>query len=324
MYCEGGRSRTGELADQARPGIGRLALESGAPVVPVAILGSYQVRNWKRLHFPKVTVQYGPPLASSRHRHDPGPAAGGRRRDLRADQALHAELSAAATAGRCRLRGSAQNEKGMDDEHNGRDRHRRRLRPALDAGHRGGRRVLRRDPRPPAGGLLCPSATSPSSRPATSRSASINARGDRDRPHTSTATQSRCTSTTSRRPRRTLEERGVEFQGEILDTGVCHMAFFNDPDGERADAPSPVRAAGDRAVGDRRRAFARPLVWLSRSVRWRSRVVRSRAARIGGRPGKAAGKGRGARAIAPSSMVHNAPIARRMARSGAVVHEECA
>lgn len=62
MYCEGGRSRTGQLAEQARPGIGRLALESGAPVVPVAILGSYQVRNWKRLQFPKVTVQYGQPL----------------------------------------------------------------------------------------------------------------------------------------------------------------------------------------------------------------------------------------------------------------------
>ena len=28
-----------------------------------------------------------------------------------------------------------------------------------------------------------------------------------------------------------LERRGVEFQGDILDTGVCHMAFFSDPDG---------------------------------------------------------------------------------------------
>jgi catechol 2,3-dioxygenase-like lactoylglutathione lyase family enzyme len=28
-----------------------------------------------------------------------------------------------------------------------------------------------------------------------------------------------------------LEEKGVEFEGEILDTGVCHMAFFRDPDG---------------------------------------------------------------------------------------------
>jgi predicted enzyme related to lactoylglutathione lyase len=28
-----------------------------------------------------------------------------------------------------------------------------------------------------------------------------------------------------------LEGRGVEFAGEILDTGVCHMAFFTDADG---------------------------------------------------------------------------------------------
>src|SRR5207302_11390160 len=62
MYCEGGRSRTGTLAAEAKPGIGRLALESGVPVVPVAILGSHKVRNWKRLQFPTVTVQYGEPF----------------------------------------------------------------------------------------------------------------------------------------------------------------------------------------------------------------------------------------------------------------------
>ncbi len=28
-----------------------------------------------------------------------------------------------------------------------------------------------------------------------------------------------------------LEERGIEFDGDIFDTGVCHMAFFRDPDG---------------------------------------------------------------------------------------------
>jgi len=28
-----------------------------------------------------------------------------------------------------------------------------------------------------------------------------------------------------------LEGRGVTFFGEILDTGVCHMSFFADPDG---------------------------------------------------------------------------------------------
>jgi 1-acyl-sn-glycerol-3-phosphate acyltransferase len=59
MYCEGGRSRTGKLAEKAKPGIGRLALETGAPVVPIAIHGSSKVRNWKRLQFPKVTVHYG-------------------------------------------------------------------------------------------------------------------------------------------------------------------------------------------------------------------------------------------------------------------------
>jgi 1-acyl-sn-glycerol-3-phosphate acyltransferase len=61
MYPEAGRSRSGELG-KPRPGLGRLALESGAPVVPTAIAGSERARNWKRLQFPKVTVQYGEPL----------------------------------------------------------------------------------------------------------------------------------------------------------------------------------------------------------------------------------------------------------------------
>jgi catechol 2,3-dioxygenase-like lactoylglutathione lyase family enzyme len=30
-----------------------------------------------------------------------------------------------------------------------------------------------------------------------------------------------------------LESQGVEFTGETLDTGVCHQAFFSDPDGNR-------------------------------------------------------------------------------------------
>jgi 1-acyl-sn-glycerol-3-phosphate acyltransferase len=62
MYCEGGRSRTGKLSEQPKRGIGRLALETGATIVPAAIHGSSKVRNWKRLQFPKVTVQYGEPM----------------------------------------------------------------------------------------------------------------------------------------------------------------------------------------------------------------------------------------------------------------------
>jgi catechol 2,3-dioxygenase-like lactoylglutathione lyase family enzyme len=31
--------------------------------------------------------------------------------------------------------------------------------------------------------------------------------------------------------KRELEGRGIEFGGDVFDTGVCHMAFFADPDG---------------------------------------------------------------------------------------------
>ncbi len=61
VYAEGGRSRSGELGEP-KPGIGRIALESGAPIVPVAIHGSERARGWKRMRFPKVTVEFGAPL----------------------------------------------------------------------------------------------------------------------------------------------------------------------------------------------------------------------------------------------------------------------
>jgi 1-acyl-sn-glycerol-3-phosphate acyltransferase len=62
VYAEGGRSRSGELGEP-KPGIGRIALESGVPIVPVAIHGSAAVRRWKRFRFPKVRVQFGEPLS---------------------------------------------------------------------------------------------------------------------------------------------------------------------------------------------------------------------------------------------------------------------
>jgi 1-acyl-sn-glycerol-3-phosphate acyltransferase len=61
MYAEGGRSRSKELG-QPKPGVGRLALEAGVPVVPIAIHGSERVRDAKRGALPKVTVQYGEPM----------------------------------------------------------------------------------------------------------------------------------------------------------------------------------------------------------------------------------------------------------------------
>ena len=43
-----------------------------------------------------------------------------------------------------------------------------------------------------------------------------------------------------------LEERGVKFHRDTLDSGVCHMAFFSDPDGNglllhHRYAPRPER-----------------------------------------------------------------------------------
>jgi predicted enzyme related to lactoylglutathione lyase len=47
--------------------------------------------------------------------------------------------------------------------------------------------------------------------------------------------------------RKTLEGRGVQFRGDTFDTGVCHMALFNDPDGNplmlhHRYAPRPPRS----------------------------------------------------------------------------------
>ncbi|MBV9817701.1 MAG: 1-acyl-sn-glycerol-3-phosphate acyltransferase [Solirubrobacterales bacterium] len=103
MYCEGGRSRTGAMADVAKPGIGRLALDSGAPIVPVAILGSHQVRNWKRLRFPKVIVRYGEPF-----RFDAIPDSSREQQQAVADlvlariRAMHDELAALGARGAMR------------------------------------------------------------------------------------------------------------------------------------------------------------------------------------------------------------------------------
>jgi 1-acyl-sn-glycerol-3-phosphate acyltransferase len=88
IYIEGGRSRTGRLGDRARPGVGRLALETGAPVIPVAINGSERARNWRRLEFPKVTVAYGEPM-----RYAPEPDAGRDRHQEVANE-VHAAVRA--------------------------------------------------------------------------------------------------------------------------------------------------------------------------------------------------------------------------------------
>ncbi|HWO82413.1 MAG TPA: lysophospholipid acyltransferase family protein [Solirubrobacterales bacterium] len=61
VYAEGGRSRSQGLG-HPKPGIGRIALETGVPIVPVAIIGSERARQWRRLRFPKVIVRFGQPM----------------------------------------------------------------------------------------------------------------------------------------------------------------------------------------------------------------------------------------------------------------------
>ena len=85
VYAEGGRSRSGKLKE-VKPGIGRIALESGAAVVPVAIQGSERVRRWKRFRFPKVTVQFGEPLSF------PTEEAPGRERQLEVAERIFAPV----------------------------------------------------------------------------------------------------------------------------------------------------------------------------------------------------------------------------------------
>jgi glycerol-3-phosphate dehydrogenase (NAD(P)+) len=61
VFPEGTRVRSGPLGDPRR-GIGRLALETGAPVAPVAVIGSDEVRRGWRIRPRKVRLRVGRPL----------------------------------------------------------------------------------------------------------------------------------------------------------------------------------------------------------------------------------------------------------------------
>jgi 1-acyl-sn-glycerol-3-phosphate acyltransferase len=61
MFAEGTRIRPGALGRPKR-GVGRLALETGAPVVPVAVIGTEAVRKGWRIRPHKVRIRLGSPL----------------------------------------------------------------------------------------------------------------------------------------------------------------------------------------------------------------------------------------------------------------------
>src|SRR3954452_5385395 len=65
IFPEGTRIRTGSLG-KAKRGVGRIALQSGAPVVPVAVHGTEHARRGWRVRPVKVKVRMGSPLTSPR------------------------------------------------------------------------------------------------------------------------------------------------------------------------------------------------------------------------------------------------------------------
>ena len=71
IFPEGTRTRTGSLATPRR-GVGRLALQSGAPVVPIAITGSERARDGWKIKPVKVHLRCGAPLTFPRV-DDPSP-----------------------------------------------------------------------------------------------------------------------------------------------------------------------------------------------------------------------------------------------------------
>lgn len=68
IFPEGTRTRPGPLG-RPRRGVGRLALETGAPVVPVAVRGTDAIRRGWRIRPHRVRVRVGAPLHFPRAAH---------------------------------------------------------------------------------------------------------------------------------------------------------------------------------------------------------------------------------------------------------------
>jgi glycerol-3-phosphate dehydrogenase (NAD(P)+) len=75
IFPEGTRTRPGPLGRPKR-GVGRLALETGAPVVPVAVHGTEAVRRGWRIRPHKVSIRAGAPLTFPKVQ-QPSPALAG-------------------------------------------------------------------------------------------------------------------------------------------------------------------------------------------------------------------------------------------------------
>ena len=128
IFAEGTRIRPGALG-RPRRGVGRLALETGAPVVPVAVIGTEAIRKGWRIRPHKVRIRVGAPA----HLPDgPGAVAHARRRRHRPhlalrDAAVGVARRPAAAAPRRRHRRRLVGHRGRDHARPRRPRGRPRL-----------------------------------------------------------------------------------------------------------------------------------------------------------------------------------------------------
>ncbi len=97
IFPEGTRNRSGPLAEPKR-GVGRLALESGAPVVPIAVNGTERARRGWRIRPVRVDIRCGRPLTYPLLE-QPSPAS--RARGHRADLAVRRAAVGVARGARC-------------------------------------------------------------------------------------------------------------------------------------------------------------------------------------------------------------------------------
>jgi 1-acyl-sn-glycerol-3-phosphate acyltransferase len=86
IYPEGGVCKRGEISERPRPGVGALALQYGATVVPVAIHPATRLHRFGFLRLPRIAVRFGAPIE-----HAPEPDVG-REREQEAADAIWAQI----------------------------------------------------------------------------------------------------------------------------------------------------------------------------------------------------------------------------------------
>ena len=180
IFPEGTRTRPGALGKPKR-GVGRLALETGATVVPVAMIGTEAIRKGWRIRPHKIRIRIGAPLSFPHVEQSTGPLAAARHRPHLAerDAPVGVARRPAAAAPRRRHRRRLLGHRGRRHARPRRHRGRPRL-PHARAGRPVAGQRARTSATCPASS--CPSACIPCARPSSSSSATTSSPSPSPRP----------------------------------------------------------------------------------------------------------------------------------------------